>query len=166
MSQPLDAREVTFGDTTFVIDEPLAEDGHEVLETLRFGAMDVFDSDVLAQDENNLLGAPAVAVAYTLLKLRPETVRTIRDILFRSVKFTRSNIPTPRLLAGQINTAFEGIPHLRIHEMIVRCFVVGFTSSFNDSDSRITSAISDFLQSPQETFTPSSPTPSTPDSSS
>lgn len=163
--QPLDSREVTFGEVQFVIDEPLPEDGHEVLETLRYGAMEVFDADVLAADENNLLGSPLIATAYTLLKLQPETVRVIRDILFRSVKFTRPNIQTARTLAGNINAAFSGLPHVRIHEMIVRCFVVGFSSSFNENDSRITSAISDFLQSPPETFTRSSPTPSTPDSS-
>lgn len=69
--------------------------------------------------------------------LPPETVALAMDRLFKTVRFTRSNIPDPVTLQGDIDSAFDGLEPIAIYEVLVRCLVVNFIGSFSALLSRM-----------------------------
>ena len=58
-----------------------------------------------------------------------ETVAVAMDRLFRNVRYTRSNVPEPVLLHGDIDSAFDNLEPVAIYEVLARCLCVNFIGS-------------------------------------
>ena len=60
-----------------------------------------------------------------------ETVAVAMDRLFRHVTYSRSDVPEPVSLHGDIDSAFAGLEPIAIYEVLARCLCINFIGSFS-----------------------------------
>ena len=140
-------REVTIGDTTFVIEPMPALAAHDLFEEI-WDELGLKLEAGLAQDmaagvavaaagqDNDIvdvsfLAIPALAeiINKVLQVRRPFKVR-LRGKLFQHVRFHNDRAVTPQPLAGWETNAFQKLPAVAVTELMVRCLAVNFTESW------------------------------------
>ena len=142
MMEQVDAREVQLGDVKFTIGKLLPMEGFKVFEMIRPGLKDALGVD---DGDGEATANPIKTVLNIACAAEPEMVEKVRSAMFRHVRFTSPDVPTPTVLLSNEDTAFKDLEPYHIYEILVRTLTVNFTGSFSALMSRNQAEASDIL---------------------
>ena len=152
---------------TVWIEKALPMEGFRIFQKVRPGLVAISDSvreAALAHKKGTPPGPVFIGLGMDVLgKFPEETLDTAMVSLFRHVKFTRNGVPTPVVLAKDLDGGTKGLELHEILELLVRAFCVNFSAS-SDALMSLWDKVTedDGEDAPEsETSTPSSPIPST-----
>ena len=166
----LTERSVVYAGTTFQIDKALPMEGFGIFQKIRPGLVAISDSvreAALARAKGTPGGPVFIGLAMDVVgKIPEETLNAAMASLFRHVKFTRDGVPTPVVLAKDLEGGTKGMELYEILELLVRAFCVNFSGSSDALMSLWDKVTEDDGEGDpaSETSTPSSLIPSTQDS--
>lgn len=157
MAEPLDAQEVTLGDTTFQIRKLLPMEAFRLFEVIRPALQDALRVQwPLSSDNEQNRIAMYVAFAATI---PPDIVETARRQCFKHVFYKAHDAPTPQPLESQEDMAFKNLEAVHIYEVLVRSLYLNFVESWGVLKSLLPQLEQLFPQSGPETSPTSSQTP-------
>ena len=148
----LEQKEVTFGDTRFILAEMPFTPASEAFENLKFqlgeaGIVTAFDrvniaaatSGVVDSEDGKVALSPEAAeeakkalvgLLDALVRMRPDVMLGIRDRQFAYIQYQRGS-DTPRKLKGLEDDAFRGPKIHQSYELLIRSLAVNFSESFS-----------------------------------
>ena len=149
------AEKFTHHGTDFHVLKLNAEFGHEVLEYIRpeifsrqltgvnRGLASFFGNDVVLKwiDPQGQVPAELAGTISGLidviLTMEPLILKRLKIDLFANARYRNTSMSDYEPLGGNENDAFAGMPHIMIHVVIGRAFLVNFSDSFSEIPSLI-----------------------------
>lgn len=125
--------EFTKGETAFKINKLLAMDAFDVVEIIRTA---LAESKTIAGEFDN----DGVALIKAILGINSDRLKEVKRKLFDHVTFTNTMYETPETLSKNEAAAFVGLDAVAIYEILGRCLIVNFMSTFQNLASSLSKA--------------------------